>query len=209
MDPTRLALFAALTSSLSACSGAGSESSSGLEASKAIVRHEVVRDTQHVVIQETLRTVVSDTVRTVVTDTQRTVIVDTVRTVLMRSPPPTKAASQPATVDRISPNEDEIRAAIEQMKLGRVSSATIAVLTDGIPSFVTVSAGELDSGQLVLLRSLVGLDDSELSKVRWGRTLAPQGSPDYKAKFMTVWTVAGDRSTVKIDTTGIIRSSGI
>ena len=199
MNPMRFALFTALISGLTGCGGSAQEEP---EESRPIVRHEVVRDTQYVVIQETLRTMVADTVRTVVADTQRAVFLDTVRTVLIESPQPSEAGSPVANADGSSLSEEEIRAATQELKMGRVSPETIAVLTDGIPSYTTVNVGELDSVQLVQLRSLVRLDESGLTKVRWGNLMAPEGSPDYKVMFVTVWTTAGDLTTVKIRSPG-------
>ena len=115
---------------------------------------------------------------------------------------PSETGSPVDNADGSSLSEEEIRAAIQELKTGRVNPETIAVLTDGIPSYTTVNVGELDSVQLVLLRSLARLNESGLTKVRWGNLMAPEGSPDYKQIFVTVWTTAGDTTTVKIRSSG-------
>lgn len=148
-------------------------------------------------------TVVTDTVRTIFADTQRTVVVDTVRTVLLQVSESDSPRQSVVSAESDSVMPRLVRTALQEMADGRVSMATLRLLTRGIPAYTTTSASSIGRMEFSLLCTLARLDTSEVAKVRWGWSMAPADNPDHKGTFITVWTGTGQKTTVKIDSMGV------
>lgn len=165
-----------------------------------------VRDTIRVVVQETLRTVYQDTVHTLVMDTIRTVVADTVRTIIIASQDH-DAAGGPTSAQSPAPEyQRQIETAQAELSNGTLSVPSLSLLTRGLPEFQTVAGASLDSAQVLLYAQLAGVQPDRITRVRWGKSMAPAGHPHADGSFLSVWTEEDAPSVVRIDSTGLLQS---
>ena len=175
-----------------ACNGPAEKA--GVEMEQTHMAPRLVKDTIHVVVQETLRTLlVQDTIQTVIADTQRTVVFDTVRTLLFPAYKE-KKEGLPA------PSDDEYMGTAAEVADQVLEGEPGSFLKILPPQYTTVSVRDLDSVQVALLGQLTGLSTTNrITKVRWGRKMAPENHPDAGKFFVSVWTDPDSLTIVHFD----------
>ena len=170
----------------------------------ASLERSIVHDTVRVALVETLRSVTHDTIHMVFCDTLRTVVYDTVRTVLVVAPAAPESLTLGATPEQGGWAPGAVTRAQREIRQGRLSDSTLAMLTKGIPQFWNVNASRLPGEQLALIAALSAKAVSRLQSVRWGEAMAPTGHPRADGCFIMVWTTDADTAIVRLDSSGTI-----